>query len=685
MRSNFFGGFTMIICPNCLKKHNEGTHYCDDCGFDLLNEHVEAPKVAVVSNEPDAPVNEESADAAIEANADENSADETAHAADEYDFLNIDGEGDDMPYDRVKSKKKNSRKVRRFDKKKTIKAVAITMAALIFVSAVVITLSIIFAEKVYPGYMLYVKDDELLYQSFEGGSAVVLPVYPEDVEDFRLYGSLCRLSDDGMSLIFAQEYSYGDSVIDLSYINFALPNPTPVTIGYNAIAYSVNENADTITYLREHEDGNKLFRYTVYNGGRVQIAENVDKFIASNDGISKIFYESDGCVFVFDGDKSTQLATRSTIAWGADKKMYFFREEEIDGYDCNTLYYFDGKNCIKLIDDCYEVIHTIDATYGALVLANDDGDEAVYYVVNNTATKLNIEDFDYFVNNFWIDEDGKTMYYLDEVDENESDDYSDPLTVFEGLLYKATLTKDGVKDIEEIDEDVNNGFFFGKGQFIYTKETEISSGVPTFEVYLNGEYVDELISAVLHIDGDDVYCMANYDSSLQTYSIYRNGKRIVDDVLDTYVFDGTLMYVKASAEYEDYYDIFDQDSKLIIEAAYSYDFSAEHKIVYYYDWDEDLNWGDLRVYEDGKVTKLGDEICMYVISLSGDVLYVEDVDSTDSGDIYYLKDGERYRIEKDLDVTYLGIIDCIGVISDSTFVSVEEANDLADSYYDDFE
>ena len=51
---------------------------------------------------------------------------ELATASDEDDYLNIDDEDDDMPYDRVKSKKKNSRKVRRFNKKKTIKVIAIT-------------------------------------------------------------------------------------------------------------------------------------------------------------------------------------------------------------------------------------------------------------------------------------------------------------------------------------------------------------------------------------------------------------------------------------------------------------------------------------------------------------------------------------------------------------------------------
>ena len=668
----------MITCPNCLKKLNDGTHYCDDCGFDLLIELPDSPRAAAINNEEPAPANEEIADAATDESADAADTEEASEAADEYDFLNIDGEGDDMPYDRVKSKKRNSRKVRRFDKKKTMKAIAISMASLIFVSAVLVTLAIVFAEKVYPGYVLYVKDDELIYTSLDGSTLVTLPVYPEDVEDFNLFGSLCRLSDDGTALIFPQEYSYGDSSIDLCYINFQLPNAAPITIGYNAIAYSVNKDADTITYLREHDDGNKLFRYTTYNNGRIQIAENVDRFIASDDGESVIFYESNSSVFVYDGDKSTQLATHSTIAWGADESMYFFREEN----DCNSLYYFNGKQSIKLINDCYEIIQFIDATYGALILAEDDGNEVVYYVVGDTATKLPIEDMDYFLNYFWVDEDGKTMYYLDEVDENDSDDYGNPEVVFEGLLYHVVLTEEGIELIEEIAEDVNDGFFFGKGQFFHTKKTDLSGDAPTFELYLNNEYVDELVSGVLHVDGDDVYCIANYDKYANTFSIYRNGKRIADDVIETKLIKKKLMYIKESEEYYDQHDLYDIDGNLVAGNMMFYDSTHKDKVIFFSEFDEYEEFGTLCVYDGKTVTELGDDIFTYNVTLSGNLVYVKDVESTGSSDIYYLNDGVERRIEKDCDVNYLYIMDCIGILRDSNYVDVEEANYLAESYYE---
>jgi hypothetical protein len=672
----------MITCPNCLKKHNDGTHYCDECGFDLLNDIPDPSAADSVNTEDVVPDMTEETVQNNEEVATETPEEET-HASDEYDFLNIDGEGDDMPYDRVKTKKKNSRKIRRFNKKKTVKIVSITLAALIFVSAAVFSLWMIFGEKPYPGYALYVKDDELMYRSFDSSTAITLPVYVEDVVDFRLFGSLCRLSDDGTSLIFAQEYSYGDSVIDLSYINLALPNPTPVNIGYNALAYSVNKAADTITYLKESDDGNKLFRYTVYNGNRMQIDVDVNRFIASEDGESIIFYDTSSGVHRFDGSKSIQLATDATIAWGADKNLYFYREEESDGLIYNCLYYFDGKESVKLIDDCFEVITLIDETYGALVLANDDGEDVVYYVVKDVAVPLDIVDIDYFMNNVWVDEDGKTMYYLDEVDENESDDYSDPTVVFEGLLYKAKLTKKGIKEIVEIDEDVNNGFYMEKGKFVYTKNTEYTDGIPTFDVYLNEEFVDELINAVLYMDGKYLICMAEYDDETDTYSIFRDGSRVDRGVVDAFMIDDELMYVKRSEdEEEELYDLYDADGDCVVSGMFEYDWSAEDKIVIYSNWDHESNSGNLSIYENGELTELGGDIHIHSITLSGDVVYAKDVDSTYCGDIYYLKDGVEYRIEKDIDISYMDIIDCIGTIRDGNYVSVEEANYLADEYFE---
>lgn len=672
----------MITCPNCLKKHNDGTHYCDECGFDLLVDINSLPKTVKTPEISDTDLNKEALSDSEETVENTEEGEELAIASDEDDYLNIDDEDDDMPYDRVKSKKKNSRKVRRFNKKKTIKVIAITMAALIFVSAALYVLYELFAEKPYPKYALYVKDGELMIQGFDANAPVSLPINVDDVVDFNLYGDLCRLSEDGTFLIFAQDYTYGDEVIDISYINLSIPNSAPVSIGYNALSYSVNKAMDTVTYLRASDDGNKLFRYTVYNGKRIQIDEGVNKFIACKDGESVLFYETDSGVHMYDGKKSVNLASSASIAWGADKNLYFFRDEEHEDILSTPLYYFDGSQSIKLIDDCIEVLYTNEKTYASIVWANDEDGDAIYYVVKNTATRINIEDVDFFVHNFWMDEDGKTMYFLDDVDENDSDDYTDESVAFEAILYKAKLTKKGIKEIVEIDEDVNDGFYIDKGKFIYTKDTEFDEeGVPTYDVYLNEEYVDNLVNTVICADGKDLFCMSNYDVYENTFSVYRNGKLVDHDIIETLMIDDEFMYIKES-EYEDYYDLYDADGEIVVSEMYLYDTSFEDKVIFYTYWDEENECGTINLYENGKAQELSDDVFMYTVTLAGDLVYAEDVDSTYTGDIYYYRKGTEYRLAKNIDVSYLDIMSCIATIKDGNYVSVEEANWLADNYYE---
>ena len=43
----------MITCPNCLKKLENGTKVCDECGYDLLSTAQKRPTPIVESNDAD--------------------------------------------------------------------------------------------------------------------------------------------------------------------------------------------------------------------------------------------------------------------------------------------------------------------------------------------------------------------------------------------------------------------------------------------------------------------------------------------------------------------------------------------------------------------------------------------------------------------------------------------------------
>lgn len=670
----------MIICPNCLKKLNDGTHYCDECGFDLLHEaptlsdeelrireEEERRHAEQIANNTENPEGADEETVAEEPVAEHNSED---------DYLNIDGDGDDMPYDRVKSKKRNSRKVRRFNKKKTIKIVSITLAAIIVVSAALLALAIIFAENVYPGYALYVKNGDLMYRRFDSAAAVELPINADDIMDFDVYGKLCRISEDGNILIFPKEYQYGDDTMDLCYLNLGNKNAAPVDIGYNAIIYSVNESADTVTYLRKHSDGNKLFRYTAYNNGRVPLASGVENFVASDDGESVIYFQTGSAIYRFDGNSSAKISKGGTIAFAADKKLYYYMEEEAeDGlYYKQALYYFDGKQSVKVLDDCLNIITVIDELDTALVEAfDDDGEIVIYYVANGAATKIKLMNPDFFVYNYWIDEDGKTMYFLDDVDENENEDYTDDTEPFEAILYKAELSKKEIKKIEEIDEDVNGGQFVAKDKFVYFKNTFDPYGLWAADVYLNDELVDTEVNGIIGIDGKKLIYIKDYDNEAETYSLYKAGENIATGIIGAFMMDGDVIHVTESdpESYDDLYSLYDGD-KLISDEIYDFDISAEDKIVFYTDLDENKGCGTLNIYQDGNVKSYGGDVFCHEVTRSHDVVYFKDVDSMGVGDMYYVKDGAEVRLEKNIDTYYLDMFNCMYAIFDSNYVVIED-------------
>ena len=161
----------MITCPNCLKKHENGTTVCDECGYDLL---VTAKKRAATSaayrkEDLDNAAKENSAedDASAEELVNEEEADSSSKAAEPY--LDINDEDDDMPYDAYRYQKvKNPRKIRRFNKTAFRRIVCICLAVALFVTSLVFLLNYLFGEKQYPKYVMYVQNGDLKYYGIDG-------------------------------------------------------------------------------------------------------------------------------------------------------------------------------------------------------------------------------------------------------------------------------------------------------------------------------------------------------------------------------------------------------------------------------------------------------------------------------------------------------------------------------------
>ena len=658
----------MITCPNCLKKHENGTKVCDECGYDLLltpSKHADPLKNG---NNESEDIGAENDAANAEGTNDDAAGSECAPESKPSEtYLDINDEDDDMPYDAYRYQKvKNPRKLRRFNKTAFLRITCISLAAIFVLTSAILLLSYLFGDKKYPKYVMYVRDGELTYYGVDDKKSVNLPVDVDTVVDLDSYFKLCRLSDDGDVLFFASDYQYGDSTVNLSFIDFSSKKPQITNIGYEAVAYSISNRANKVIYLKEEDGNTKLFSYSTSTSRRVLIAEGVNRFVASDDGASVVYYETDATLMKLKGSNRVKVADEAYIAWTADKCLYYYTFEETDDGFYQRLYYHDGETNIRVLDDWAEVVTYVDGFKGAIVAAYTEDGTDIYYVAGGKATKLKLSDPDFFIANHWISEDGKTLYYLDEPDESYYSDYYDPEAIFEGLLFKMTLKKDSCKAAEEIDEDVNGGEFLNGDVFVYRKKTSEETGA--YALYRDGELIDKKVVGIVGADGKDVvYYKATED--YDTYQLFKDGKKIDSDVIGAVILDGDLIYFKTSSSDYDLVNVY-KDKKVIAKNVWDISFYKDKKMAFLTEFNDELGNGKVNVYDGGKVRQISDDVYSYSFTLSGDVAYIADVDSTNCGDLYFYSNKKIQRIAKDVDADYIGIVDAIGVVSEDNFVDV---------------
>ena len=89
----------------------------------------------------------------------------------------------------------------------------------------------------------------------------------------------------------------------------------------------------------------------------------------------------------------------------------------------------------------------------------------------------------------------------------------------------------------------------------------------------------------------------------------------------------------------------DYDVRLTSEAYVAKD----EKIVYITDWNSEKEYGTLKVYQDGKATKINDDVFEYGLSLGGEVVYLYDYSTTYyKGDLYVYRKGKTEKLDMDV-------------------------------------
>ncbi len=253
----------------------------------------------------------------------------------------------------------------------------------------------------------------------------------------------------------------------------------------------------------------------------------------------------------------------------------------------HSLFFFDGEKAVNLTNDLVESEYTVSQNSPIIFYSVYERTEfsktslseiSDFYELQERveehlksyrpyyAIKANLNEFDYTApSRFVFSEDGKTVYFISEINEETN----------HGMLYKATVENERFSDIDT----------FATGVYKYSLAlisdtlifmTDVNDGKG--DLYINGNPIDFDVStgrfAYLE-DGNTIvyYTDWNSDKLYGTLKIYSSEKsqKIADDVSNCYLNEnGTVLYM--------------------------------------YDYSRNNYKGELYFYEDGKSTKIADEV-----------------------------------------------------------------------------
>ena len=245
--------------------------------------------------------------------------------------------------------------------KKVLLFGGIGLAAVVFITLLIVIISSIFGGNKENNFSLYIKDKELFYTDLKKNSdSWQLSNRFVDSDTFSdeelanygsLFGLMSYMSEDGELIFFPDKLGNSGYGFNLYYRKVNKPKADAVKIDSNVTSYSVNESATTVTYIKG-EDGS-LFKYNIRKDEKEKIANNVEDFNVSADGNKICYINDEGDIYLKNKKKDAEK-----IAGEASKLVYLTENFKTVYYIKDDALYkqVSGKDRVKVASDVYEVI-----------------------------------------------------------------------------------------------------------------------------------------------------------------------------------------------------------------------------------------------------------------------------------------------------------------------------------------
>jgi len=319
----------------------------------------------------------------------------------------------------------------------------------------------------------------------------------------------------------------------------------------------INEVKDNYILFTK-EDG--LYIKDINKSKSTKIVDSTSDIIFSNDYSNIIFLDSNNDLYIYNlkNNKSTKIATNVNEYYCKDdscNKLYFIIKN-----DSKKLYYYDGENSNKIVDDIYSLVSYIDDEIVYTKYKNDKynlyykriGKDEVLVEKNTGNVKVSkiYNNYIYYItgtNKLKCNKISNNKESIELIDKVYTDliDYKDGFIVvanvndkYNGDLYIIKSDK-----VTKIDSDVNTSKIkvSSNGESIYYLKDYVLTGELN---YYDGQVskIDSDVYTYEYVKDDLVYYIKDYDTKLTYGNLYRytnEGIKIIDKVSRISTFKST--------------------------------------------------------------------------------------------------------------------------------------------------
>ena len=545
--------------------------------------------------------------------------------------------------------------------KKLVKCAGLVAVLLILV----IVLSIVFSNGGKKSYALYLKDKEICY----AGTASIKPwqvttkfvdtdeIDSSDLADVATYlGMYTKVSPDGKKVFFFDKVTEDGGSLYYRRVNKS--KKEPVKIASNVTEFVLNKDADRVLYLKE----GVLYQYDMKKSK--EFVKDVEDFYVSEEGKQIVYMNSDDENYFKIGDKNAEKIdsdiTRNVNVSEACAVVHYLKADNLFKKE-------SGKEKVKIASDVYSVPKIYET--GELYFLKEEMQEFALneYVEDDMKEKdANLKEpkeSDYEDDNEFQDayyeyyertereelrlqlEDGtletstyELFYYNGKKAESiakgtaSSIDVAEEKAVVVYSVYdKSEVDKVKLSEVDymfEIEDLVEEALFA-------SSKCYVAVGKKTSEIKQKDAYDFELDA-----DGKTLYFIDNISSETNHGELYRarisgskvkNPEKMEKDVYKYgagYISEGQYVYYKNVDDEGDSGKMYMNHKQIDSDVnLYNAIYVEEAGIlVYMKDWNDDKDFGTLKMRKGNKTTKIASKVYDYNILPNGEVLFLTEYD-----------------------------------------------------------